>query len=85
MLMSKDSIQKMTWMTYGNQLNQYLGEDVPKEYGGRGSGLEESALTVKYDGESSQKNVQVSAEPGDVDRAEAANGEGTKAPEVKEG
>lgn len=85
MLMSKDSIQKMTWMTYGNQLNQYLGEDVPKEYGGRGSGLEESALTVKYDGEGSQKNVQVSAEPGDVDRAEAANGEGTKAPEVKEG
>jgi phosphatidylinositol transfer protein SFH5 len=47
-LMSKDSIQKMTWMTYGNTLNQYLGDDVPKEYGGSGAPLAETALTVKY-------------------------------------
>jgi phosphatidylinositol transfer protein SFH5 len=30
-LMSKDSIQKMTWLTYGNQLHTYIGGDVPKE------------------------------------------------------
>ncbi|KAI7396413.1 hypothetical protein KC336_g15701 [Hortaea werneckii] len=51
MLMSKDSVQKMTWMTAGNQLNQYLGSDVPKEYGGKGPALEGSGLTVKYDTE----------------------------------
>jgi hypothetical protein len=48
-LMSKDSIQKMTWTSYGNTLDQYLGKDVPKEYGGNGSALEGSAWTVKYD------------------------------------
>lgn len=47
-LMSKDSIQRMTWMTYGNQLHTYLSSDVPKEYGGTGPSLEESALTPKY-------------------------------------
>ncbi|KAK5130978.1 hypothetical protein LTR08_001389 [Meristemomyces frigidus] len=51
MMMSKDSIQKMTWMTYGNQLYQYLGTDIPQEYGGGGPSLQGSALTVKYDGE----------------------------------
>jgi hypothetical protein len=48
-LMSKDSIQKMTWTSYGNTLDQYLGKDVPKEYGGNGPALEGSAWTVKYD------------------------------------
>lgn len=47
-LMSKDSIQRMTWMTYGNQLHTYLGSDVPKEYGGTGSPLEGSAITPRY-------------------------------------
>jgi len=51
MLMSKDTIQKMTWMTYGNQLCQYLGEGVAKEYGGSGPSLQESGLTVRYEGE----------------------------------
>ena len=49
MLMSKDSIQKMTWMTYGSNLKDYLGTDIPKEYGGSGPPLTESAQTVKYD------------------------------------
>lgn len=48
-LMSKDSIQKMTWLTYGNTLHTYLGEDIPTEYGGKGVPLKEKALTVKYD------------------------------------
>lgn len=47
-LMSKDSVQRMTWMTYGNQLHSYLGSDVPKEYGGNGPSLEESAITPRY-------------------------------------
>lgn len=46
--MSKDSIQRMTWMTYGNQLHTYLGSDLPKEYGGTGAALEGSAITPKY-------------------------------------
>ena len=49
MLMSKDSVRKMTWMTYGSELHAYLGDGVPKEYGGTGPELEGSALTVKYD------------------------------------
>jgi hypothetical protein len=48
-LMSKDSIQKMTWTSYGNTLDQYLGKDVPEEYGGNGPALEGSAWTVKFD------------------------------------
>ncbi|CZT16114.1 related to Phosphatidylinositol transfer protein SFH5 [Ramularia collo-cygni] len=47
-LMSKDSIQRMTWMTYGNQLHTYLGSDVPKEYGGTGLPLEGNAITPRY-------------------------------------
>lgn len=41
----------MTWMTYGNTLSQYLGDGVPKEYGGNGPSLRESAMTVKYEEE----------------------------------
>jgi hypothetical protein len=48
-LMSKDSIQKMLWTSYGNTLNQYLGTSVPKEYGGAGPALDGSAWTVKFD------------------------------------
>jgi hypothetical protein len=48
-LMSKDSIQKMLWTSYGNTLNQYLGMSVPKEYGGTGAALDGSAWTVKFD------------------------------------
>ncbi|KAI7241929.1 phosphatidylinositol transfer protein SFH5 [Hortaea werneckii] len=87
MLMSKDSIQKMTWMTAGNQLNQYLGSDVPKEYGGKGPALEGSAMTVKYD------TQQAGATPvaddktgGESAPAEAAAGHDlgdTQAPEIK--
>lgn len=47
-LMSKDSIQKMTWLTYGNTLNTYLSDDIPKEYGGTGAPLQNRALTPKY-------------------------------------
>ncbi|KAK4902852.1 Non-classical phosphatidylinositol transfer protein (PITP) [Elasticomyces elasticus] len=50
-LMSSDSVQKMTWMTYGSALQQYLGDGVSKEYGGTGPSLADRALTVKYDDE----------------------------------
>ena len=49
-LMSKDSIQKMTWLTYGNQLHTYIGTDIPKEYGGDSASLKETGLTPRYDG-----------------------------------
>lgn len=48
-LMSKDSVQKMTWTSHGDKLDQYLGKDVPKEYGGNGPALVSSAWSVKYD------------------------------------
>lgn len=48
-LISKDTFQKMTWITYGNTLHTYLGTDIPKEYGGTGGPLMEKALTPKYD------------------------------------
>ncbi|SMQ48986.1 unnamed protein product [Zymoseptoria tritici ST99CH_3D7] len=47
-LMSKDSIQRMTWMTYGSELHTCLGKDLPSQYGGSGPALEETALTPKY-------------------------------------
>lgn len=62
-LMSKDSIQKMTWMTYGNTLSQYLGTDVPKEYGGSGPALEDSASTVKYDEVAATPSATTTTEP----------------------
>jgi hypothetical protein len=48
MLMSSDSVKKMTWMTYGSELQRYLGEGVPGEYGGTGPSLEKSSQTVEY-------------------------------------
>jgi hypothetical protein len=57
-LMSKDSIQKMTWTSYGNTLDQYLGKDVPKEYGGNGPALEGSAWTVKFDDATTAEKVE---------------------------
>lgn len=59
MLMSKDSIQKMTWLTYGNQLVQYVGSDVPKEYGGKGEDLNVKAVTPKYDNEATKTTSAV--------------------------
>lgn len=90
-LMSKDTIQKMTWMTYGNQLVQYLGEEVPKEYGGSGPSLEGSAETVKYDDAAPTKSVEAptgtgtaaAAEPEKVAEPEKATAETTGAPEIK--
>ncbi|KAF2769621.1 CRAL/TRIO domain-containing protein [Teratosphaeria nubilosa] len=74
MLISKDTFQKMTWLTYGNQLNQYLGENIPKEYGGNGAPIQEVGMTVKYD-------TQEKA----ADGAKAADAaEENKAPESKQ-
>ena len=55
-LMSKDTIQKMTWLTYGNQLNTYIGDDVPKEYGGSSVSLKEIGVTPKYDEPAKETN-----------------------------
>lgn len=58
-LMSKDSIQKMTWLTYGNQLVQYVGDDVPAEYGGKGEDLKVKGVTPKYDNEATKTTSDV--------------------------
>ena len=58
-LMSKDSVKKMTWLTYGNQLAQYVGENVPKEYGGKSAPLTERGLTPRYnDGGAANAKVE---------------------------
>ena len=48
-LISKDTFQKMTWLTYGDTLHTYLGDDIPPAYGGKGAPLVEKGLTPKYD------------------------------------
>lgn len=53
MVMSKATVQKMTWTSYGEQLAQSLGDGIPKEYGGKGPSLEESGMTVRYEGKES--------------------------------
>lgn len=68
-LISIDTFQKMTWLTYGDTLNTYLGSDIPKEYGGIGSPLTEKALTPKYD------NSPMGSEEG---ASKATNGEASK-------
>ena len=62
-LLSKDSIQSMTWMTYGSELHKYLGTDIPKEYGGTGAPLAETAITPKYGNEEVTKGTPVVAPP----------------------
>ena len=72
-LMSKDSIQKMTWLTYGNQLSSYIGDDIPKEYGGSSASLQDKGLTPKYEGTMGEINGK---SPSDVDAGAAKeNGE----------
>nr|XP_023907983.1 phosphatidylinositol transfer protein SFH5-like [Quercus suber]POF16586.1 phosphatidylinositol transfer protein sfh5 [Quercus suber] len=73
--MSKDSIQKMTWMTYGTELHKYLGNDVAKEYGGSGRRLRETGKTVIYgsDGTSGTTDTAgAGASPPEVDAASPA-------------
>ena len=60
-LISKDTFQKMTWLTYGNTLHNYLGDDIPPAYGGKGAPLVEKGLTPKYD------NDHAEATAGDVE------------------
>lgn len=50
-VLSKDSIQRMTWITYGNQLNTYISDDVPKVYGGNAAPLAEKGITTRYNNE----------------------------------
>ncbi|KAK3710806.1 Non-classical phosphatidylinositol transfer protein (PITP) [Vermiconidia calcicola] len=64
--MSKDSIQKMTWMTYGNQLQTYLGSDIPREYGGTSASLKEKALTPNYGEATNDQSAKV-RQAADVD------------------
>ena len=46
--MSKDTIAKMKWMSYGSELHKDLGPSVPKVYGGSGADLSSLAETPQY-------------------------------------
>ncbi|PNS15909.1 Phosphatidylinositol transfer protein SFH5 [Sphaceloma murrayae] len=49
MVMAKETVAKMQWTSYGNQLYMDLGPSVPKAYGGSGPDLTAVAETPKYD------------------------------------
>ncbi|KEQ64251.1 CRAL/TRIO domain-containing protein [Aureobasidium melanogenum CBS 110374] len=55
--MAKETIQKMQWMSYGEELHKYLGTDVGKEYGGQGPELEAVGVTPLYDQQTSRDAV----------------------------
>jgi len=46
--MAKETVAKMQWMSYGEELHKYLGPGVPKAYGGSGPELQGTAATPKY-------------------------------------
>ncbi|THY33502.1 phosphatidylinositol transfer protein SFH5 [Aureobasidium pullulans] len=50
--MAKETVRKMQWMSYGEELHKYLGASVGKEYGGQGPELERNSVTPRYEGES---------------------------------
>ncbi|KAI5272007.1 phosphatidylinositol transfer protein SFH5 [Aureobasidium subglaciale] len=49
MFMAKETLAKMQWMSYGEELHRFLGSSVPKQYGGQGSDLEETSVTPLYE------------------------------------
>jgi len=62
-LMSKDSVQKMTWLTWGSELHKYLGSDLPREYGGTGTSLAKGATTPRYSGNEVVSDAVPGADP----------------------
>ncbi|THY74665.1 phosphatidylinositol transfer protein SFH5 [Aureobasidium pullulans] len=65
--MAKETVRKMQWMSYGEELHKYLGASVGREYGGQGPELEGNSVTPRYEGESVGGDVDV-----DVDVNKAA-------------
>ncbi|THY84973.1 phosphatidylinositol transfer protein SFH5 [Aureobasidium pullulans] len=57
--MAKETVRKMQWMSYGEELHKYLGASVGKEYGGQGPELEGNSVTPRYEGESESGDVGV--------------------------
>ncbi|CAD0108278.1 unnamed protein product [Aureobasidium uvarum] len=55
--MAKETVAKMQWMSYGEELHKYVGEDVAKEYGGQGPGLEEVGVTPRYEQQGAGETV----------------------------
>jgi len=51
--MAKETVAKMQWMSYGEELHKYLGDGVGKAYGGNGPELEENSVTPSYEQQAS--------------------------------
>ena len=49
LVMSKETAQKLTVVTYGKDLAAELGQNVPEAYGGKGPDLNASSRTPKLD------------------------------------
>jgi hypothetical protein len=47
--MAKETVAKMQWMSYGEELHKYLGDGVSKAYGGKGPELEANSVTPLYE------------------------------------
>lgn len=67
MLMSADSVRKMTWMTYGSELVKYLGPEVAQAYGGQGAVLEGRAQTVRFEDGDGMEKAGVLGESGHIE------------------
>lgn len=48
--MSKETVKKMLWMSYGEELHKYLGDGVAGVYGGKGPELKDVGSTPLYKG-----------------------------------
>jgi hypothetical protein len=46
--MAKETVAKMQWMSYGDELHRYLGSQVAPEYGGHGPLLKDGSVTPAY-------------------------------------
>ncbi|CAD0100701.1 unnamed protein product [Aureobasidium mustum] len=55
--MAKETVAKMQWMSYGEELHKYLGSDVSKQYGGQGPELEVVGVTPLYEQQASEDAV----------------------------
>ena len=51
LVLSKETIQKFTVLTYGKELAGELGDSVPEEYGGKGGNLDGIGETLKLEDE----------------------------------
>ncbi|KAI9699532.1 MAG: Non-classical phosphatidylinositol transfer protein (PITP) [Bogoriella megaspora] len=74
LVLSKETVQKFTVLTYGKDLAGELGQGVPEEYGGKGGSLQSIGQTMKTEGPSEAVGGEVKS-PKATESKEGADGE----------